>query len=510
MKNPALELGRRLSREEAWEQAYETLTEVDGLASLKASDLELLASAAYMIGRDADYVACLERAHHGFLDLGDTPRAVRCGFWIGHSFLFRGERARSAGWFARAQRLLDGIDHDCIERGYLQIPVWLAEMGRGDFEGGYATAVQAAEIGERFDDADLVWLARDEQAPYCNTIAFCLARYEIRHVREWFEALTQWCSRQPEMVAHDGLCLVHRAQIMLLEGRWQAAQDEACRSAERFSAGALNQLACGEAFYCQGEVHRLRGQFERAEEAYRLAGQHGRQPQPGLALMRLTQNKADAAAAMIRRVVGETTVQLARARMLPAYVDIMLALGSLDPARTASRELNEISARFGCEVLEAMASHSSAAVELADGSAVTALIILRRAIQIWTELSAPYEVGRVQMRVALACRALGDAHTAAFELEAARRTFEKLGAAPDLRRAELLIEGATPMRQHGLTGRELEVLRGVAGGKTNREISTELFISEHTVARHVQNIFAKLDVSSRTAATAFAFEHDLV
>ena len=541
----ALERGRKAFRDEAWLEAFESLMEADDHGSLGADDLERMARAAYMLGRDDDYVGALERAHQVHLDDGALPRAVRCGFWIGHNFMFRGEKTRGAGWFARSQRLLDTIEHDCVERGYLLIPRWLAEMGRGDFEDGHATAAKAAEIGDQFGDADLTWLARDEQARallrlgrteegrrlvnevlvaasagelspvvtgivYCNTIAFCHAQFEVRHVREWAHALTRWCDRQPQMVAHNGLCLVHLAQILLLTGDWEKACADAGRTAEHYTRGVLNQLAVGEAHYCQGEAHRLRGDFAAAEEAFGRASLNGREAQPGLALLRLSQGKHEAAAAAIRRVISETTAPLSRARILPVYVEIMLANGNVDMARAASRELDEIAQPLECEMLEAMAAHARGVVLLAEEHPNQALIELRRAQHIWTELAAPHEVARVRLRVGLACRALGDHDTARLELEAARRSFEALGARPDLAGIDALAGAAESHGGHGLTSRELEVLRRVAAGKTNRDIAAELFISEHTVARHVQNIFAKLDVSSRTAATAFAFEHDLV
>ena len=544
-----LELGRKSYLEQAWVTAFDSLARADRSGRLSADDLEMLARSAYMLGRDDDYVGGLERAHQSHLDQGDLPRAVRCGFWIGHSFLFRGEPARATGWFARAHRLLESFGGDCVERGYLLIPVWLEQMSRSDFEGGLATAIEAAAIGERFGDADLTWLARDDQARaltrlgrvkealrlvdealvaaatndlspivtgivYCNTIAFCRAVYDVRHAQEWTRALTAWCARQPEMVAHNGLCLVHRAEIMLLGGDWESALEEARRSAERFTRGALNQLACGSAFYCQGEAHRLRGEFDAAEEAYRHASQHGRDPQPGLALMRLAQGKAESAAAAIRRIVGETTIPLRRAGLLPAYVEIMLATGSLDLASAASRELDETARQLECDALQPMAAHCRGATALAEGRLSDALIELRRAAALWKELDAPYEVARVRVMVGLACRALKDRDTADLELEAARNAFQELGAAPDLARVASLTEPpnaeSLSADAHGLTGRELQVLRLVAAGKSNREIADELFISEHTVARHVQNIFAKLAVSSRTAATAFAFSHQLV
>ena len=183
---------------------------------------------------------------------------------------------------------------------------------------------------------------------YCNTIAFCRDVYELRHAREWTEALTRWCDEQPEMVAHNGLCLVHRAEIMQLQGAWDDALEEARRAAERFTRGVLNQLACGKALYRQGEVHRLRGEFAAAEEAYREASRCGCEPQPGLALLRLAQGKATAAAAAIRRAVGEATQPLARAALLPAYVEIMLAVGELERrGRRLRASSSEIAERQG-------------------------------------------------------------------------------------------------------------------------------------------------------------------
>jgi DNA-binding CsgD family transcriptional regulator len=541
--------GRRAYQDEAWLRALDALQLADAEGPLGPEDLELLARSAYMVGRDDEYVAALERAHQGYLDLGEHARAVRCGFWIGHSFLFRGERARATGWFARSQRVLDGVAGECVERGYLLIPAWLEQMGRGDFEAGHRSALEAAEIAERFGDADLLWLARDEQARaliglgrveeglrlvdetlvaaaaeelspivtgivYCNTISFCRAVHEVRHVREWTDALTSWCDRQPEMVAHNGLCLVHRAEIRLLRGDWDAALEEARRSAERFSQGALNRLGVGNAFYCQGEAHRLRGDLDAAEEAFRQASQHRFEPQPGLALLRLAQGNADAAGAAVRRVLVEVTAPLRRANVLPAFVDIMIATGSLESARAGSVELQEIADRYRREALIAGAARAQGAVALAEGDAAAALQALRSALDIWNELGAPYEVARVRVLVGLACRELADEDGALLELEAARASFDGLGAASDAAHVERLLSARAARGEaagsHGLTSRELQVLRLVAAGKSNRQIARELFISEHTVARHVQNIFAKLAVTSRTAATAYAFEHQLV
>ncbi|HYN52778.1 MAG TPA: LuxR C-terminal-related transcriptional regulator, partial [Thermoleophilaceae bacterium] len=524
----------------------ESLSHADKATSLGAEDLELLATSAYMLGRDDDYLSGIERAHHAYLDAGGTLGAVRCAFWLGINLAAQGETGRATGWFGRAQRLIDREERDCVERGYLLLPIVLRHVASGDWEAAYATAAEAGEIGERFADPDLFALAAHEQGHclvklgrpeeglglldetmvavvggelspivtglvYCGVIAYCQELYELRRAQEWTAALTQWCEQQPDMVPYTGQCLVHRAEIMQLHGAWPDALEEARRAGRRFAQRMkMNQLAAAQACYLQAEVHRLQGELAAAEEEYREASRCGWEPQPGLALMRLAQGNGDAAAAAIRRVVGETAERLERARLLPAYAEIMLAVGDTREARRACRELEEIAVGYESGLLGAMGAHTRGAVDLAEGDARAALVALRRAWQLWLGLEAPYEGARVRVAIGLACRALGDDDTAALELEAARGVFAELGAAPDLARVELLTLGAASGDAHGLTARELEVLRMVAAGETNKAIAAELVLSERTVERHLSNIFTKLRVSSRAAATAYAYQHQLV
>jgi DNA-binding CsgD family transcriptional regulator len=539
-----LERGRDSYAAGAWADAHTFLSQTDRAAPLAAADLELLATAASMVGRMDDYLSILERAHHVHLESGEGLRAARCAFWIGMNLAIRGEIGPAGGWFGRAQRLVEREGRDCVEQGYLLVPVALQHAGMGDYDAAYAAAAAAAETGERFVDADLfaaaahfqglmrikqgrqeeglrlldeamVAVIAGEVSPvmtgvvYCGVIACCEEAFEPRRAREWTDALTRWCEQQPQMVAFTGRCLAHRAGIMQLHGAWGDALEEARLARERCEQG-MNRAATGQALYQQGELLRLLGDFASAEEAYRDANRYGRQPQPGLALLRLGQGEANAAAAAIRRVLGERTEPLQRAASLPAYVEIMLAVDDVEEARNASRELEEIAARSGSAMLGAIGAHVRGAVDLAAGDAGEALVALRRAGEVWEEVDAPYEAARARLLVGLACRALGDEDTAVLELEAARAVFEQLGAAPDLARVDSHIRRAKAGELHGLSGRELQVLRLVAAGKTNREIAATLVVSEHTVARHVQNIFRKLQVSSRTAATAFAFEHELV
>ncbi|MET0713160.1 MAG: LuxR C-terminal-related transcriptional regulator, partial [Jiangellaceae bacterium] len=304
--------------------------------------------------------------------------------------------------------------------------------------------------------------------------------------------------------------LVHRAEVMQLQGAWRTALAEVQQAGERIGQGVLNQRQAGSALYRQGEILRLQGEFAAAEEAYRAASRLGFEPQPGLALLRLAQGNGAAAAVAIGRVADETEELLKRAGLLPACIEIMLAVGDLEEARRASGELDAISQTHTSDLLRALAAQASGAVMLADGNARTALGSLRRAVSTWQDIEAPYEAARTRVLLGMACRRLGDDDAAALELEAARTVFEELGAGPDLTRVDSLVTSTLSKSGHGLSARELEVLRHVAAGQTNKEIATELVLSERTIERHVSNIFAKLGVSTRAAATAFAYEQQLV
>lgn len=451
----------------------------------------------------------------------------------------------------RCERLLERIGPESAIHGYLLLRLCRRHLSAGEYDAAHAAATQAAMLGERFRDQDLCVMARSfvgrvllgqghierglavldecmlavaeaEVSPhmpglvYCIAIANCQRVYALDRAREWTSVLAAWCESQPQLVNFGISCLVHRAEMLQLSGAWAEAIAEARRAADRASPTVAAPEAA-DALYQQAEIHRLRGELAEAESLYREASQRGKEPQPGLALLRLAQGNSEAAAMAIRRVLDCATDRLDRARLIPAFVEISIAHRDLEEAQRGSDELQAIAAKCDTEVLRAMAAHARGSVLLAQGDAQGAVAPLRLAFQVWQHAGAPYVAARIRAELACAYRALGDEDGARLERDAAREVFERLGAAADLTALDAhaaprptASRGKSLGPEHGLTARELEVLRLVASGKTNKAIAKQLFLSEKTVDRHVSNIFAKVNVASRAAATAYAYENGLV
>jgi DNA-binding CsgD family transcriptional regulator len=538
-----LEQGREAWDRRSWRSAHAALTAARSAEPLDALDLWRLALASYLIGREDDFLRALEGAHQAYLDGGEPGPALRCATWLGLHLANRGDVARATGWFGRATRLLGELEPDCAERGYALLPEGHRQIVLGDYEAASRTAAEAAAAGQRFGDRDLftlalhmqgrallrlgrveeglslldeamVAVAADDLSPlvtglvYCAVIGACREVFAVGRAQEWTAALTEWCAAQPDMVAYTGQCRVYRAEILRRRGAWRDAIEEARRACERFIETA-GPRAAGAAHYQQGEAHRLLGEFSAAEGAYRAASRAGNEPQPGLALLRLAQGDGPAAAAAIRRALAETPDRHRRARLLPAHIEVMLAVGDVDRARASCAELEEIAGGCAPGIIDTMVAEARGAIALAEGDAEGALAPLRQAWREWRDLDAPYEAARARVLLGLACRALGDEEGAALELDAAREELERLGANPAVAGMSAAT-GGSGRAEHGLTPRERDVIALVATGRTNRRIAEALSISEKTVARHLSNIYGKLGISSRAAATAFAYEHELL
>jgi DNA-binding NarL/FixJ family response regulator len=549
----ALRQGRAAFRQAAWGEAYARLSAASGATQFGADDFERLAVAAYLTGHDDASADAWARAHRGWLQNEDVPRAVRCAFWLVMQLLSARELARAGGWIATAQRLLTQWHDDCAEQGLLLVLEARGHVRDGNLPAAHAAACRAAHLGERCADPDLMVLGRLTQGltlagkgeyaaatalfdevmvgvtatdvsplavgtAYCAVIEACYEMADIGRAREWTAALSGWCRSQPDLVAFRGHCLVHRAQTLGLGGDWPAAVTEVAQVCERSpsaegksggtdSGASWRGYPIGAAFYEMAEIYRKRGDDAKAEEAYRDASRYGRTPEPGLALLRLAQRRQQEAEASIRRALGEPRRRFARACVLAASVEIMIAGGDVPSARASADELAQLAADVPMPFLRALSGQALGAVLLAEGDARTALARLRGAWIEWQGLEMPYEAAQVRLLMASACRALDDNDAASMELDAARRVFLRLGAAPDAERVDEMLGSRAAT---GLTAREIEVIRLLARGETNRAIARTLDISERTVDRHVANIFTKLDVPSRAAATAYAYEHGLV
>lgn len=542
-----IDQGRSAFHEHRWTEAYQTFREADKRGGLPAADLERLATAEILAGESTAGLETLTRSHEEYLVMGDAESAARCAGWMGMQLMFLGEQARAGGWFARGQRLVDELAEPSAVQGLLLLPVGLGKLYGGDPAGALQAFSRVAEFGQRFHDKDLsalgllgtgqatlmlghpdkglkmfdevmVAVTAGELSPipsgiiYCAVIGNCHLVFDLERALEWTAALDRWCRERPDMVSFSGQCQSHRAELFMLHGAWAEARMAAAAAQGLAIRGDAQALYGG--YYQQGEVERLSGRLDDAEASYRQAARSGYEPQPGLALLWLARGDAQQAQAMIRRAAGAADLATRR-NMLPALVEIELAASDVEAARLGVQELEALARECPMPMIRAVAGQADGAVRLADGDPSAALKPLREAWRLWQELGVPYEAARCEALAGSACRALGDEASALMYLEAAQASLLDLGAAPaatwaaSLLHESMLGSGATPGTAGLLTRRELEILQLVATGKGNRAIADELYLSEKTVARHISNIFQKLGLSSRSAATSYAYEHGL-
>ncbi len=525
---------------QGWMETYRRLSGRDAV-TLAPGELESLADVAWLLCRFKESIAARQQAYARYLEGHLNGPAVRSAWRLFWEHLYSGETAVALGWLRRARRHLAAIPEGA-EHGFVALADSELALNRGSLDEAVTAALQAVEIGDRYDHYGIVALAlilhgraliakgkleegcssMDEAmalvlsgkldayfsgAVYCAVIAECLDVADMRRASEWTDAAHAWCASLPAVTPFHGICRIHRGEVLGLRGQWEEAESEIRTAAEELAA--VKPTSAGEAYYALGEIRLRRGDLAGAEDSFRRAHELGRNPQPGLALIRLAQGHTAVAVAALRAGLANASgSRVGRARLLAAQVDAAVAAGDLGLAQSAAAELSAIAQSLGTPAVNAMAALARGAERLAEGDAGGAMADLRSAEAIWRDVGLPYEEAQTRLLIGSAARALGDEEGAILELRAARAAFERLGARADARRAAALIATGSD-RPAGLTAREAEVLRLIAAGKSNRDIATRLVISEHTVARHVQNIFTKLGVSSRAAATAFAIEHQL-
>lgn len=534
-----------MQRFEKWTETYKNLVKADQDRALELPEMETLALAAFLTGRDTYCYDILERAHHGYLTREKTEQAVRCAFWLGLMLINAGEKARGSGWMARTERLLsDEQRPECAEKGLLLIPAALGALSSGQAANAQKLFEQAITIGEKFDDIDLIALGRlgkgqamiqqgivakgiklldetmiivetEEIFPlvkgiiYCAVVETCRKIWDLRRAQEWTLALTRWIDSQPDILPFRGQCLVRRAEIFQLQGEWPIALEQS-HNACKLLTRPPGQPAAGEAFYLQAELKRLMGDFEEAERCYIEAAKWSRKPQPGLALLRLAQGLNEDAETSIKNTLKETKEIKRRAELLPGFIKIMVAVRRTEEALQATKELHHIARKFDTPYLYAISSYCQGSVLIAEGNFQVSKEHLYKALKIWDTLHLPYESALTRELIGLVYRKLNDKDNSNLELAAAKWVFEQLNSQPDLDRINRMLNGSSGgHKSHGLSLRELQVLRLVTSGKTNKSVAGELFISERTVDRHVSNIFNKLNVSSRVEATSFAFKNQI-
>ncbi|WP_328944734.1 LuxR C-terminal-related transcriptional regulator [Streptomyces sp. NBC_00250] len=569
----AVERARDAAARESWAEAYELLHDHDRHPSrgLTADDLTVLADSAWWSGHVDESVTARLRAHAAYLAADDHRGAGLTSWWLHYEYASLGRPAAAAGWLHRARHHLEDFP-DCPEQCFLAWTTSEEAEAHGDHEAALAATRRMTALALASGSPDLLALSRQAESHvllaagrraeglallddamcavvagelsgmvtgwlYCLALTQCMEAADLSRAVEWTNAAMEWCA--PPWSGHPpaddttaaartpgplpmtvpsgenpfrGVCRAHRVEVLDLLGAWALAEAEARQACREVPVDCLESAAA--AYYAAGDVQRRQGRLEAAAVSYGHAHELGRIPQPGLALLRLAQGRAEAAVAGVDLALACRNDPdhdvLGRARLLAARTEVALAVRDVAGAARAAKELDALAGDGDVPLLRALADTALGSVALAE-KGPDALLPLRRALAGWLELRVPYEAAQVRMLLAAADRAAGDEEAARLELGTARAVFERLGAVPDARRAAALVSGGSRRRlPGGLTAREAQVLRLVASGGTNKDIARELVISEHTVARHLNNIFAKLGVGSRASATAYAYAHSLL
>lgn len=524
----------------SWTEAFSAFAVVDSSGQLGPTDMELFAMTAFMLGRVREMLDIEEHAHHAYLEEGDRLNAARTGLWLAMNLASRGKFPQASGWVEVSERLLESEPDDCVARGYALMPAMLRSAAMGNFDEVADLGGRAADIGRRFNDADLTALAAQTRARallsmsrteeglrlldevmisvtgsqlspmatglvYCSILEGCYEAHAFTRAAQWTQALTDWCGEQPDLVAFNDQCLAHRSEILRLQGAWTQAATEAKRAGD---AGARFQIAA-QAHYQLGEIQRMRGEFAAAEATYHKVALDGGEPMPGLALLKLAEGHPEAAHTLLAEALSEATSPFDRIQLLVAFNETSIAVGNLSDAASTASELSEIAESTGTEAHVGWAAQAEGRLALAENRLTQAVVHFKSAKGVWQSLSFPYELARCRVDLSRALKARGDDAGAVRECKAARSTFVELGAMPDTRTIDTLINPPRSEWPAGLTDREVEVLRMVSSGATNRAIAADLVVSERTIDRHVSNIFTKIDVSTRAAATAWAIRNGL-
>jgi len=522
-----------------WRAIHDELARRE-LTSLSAAELDQLGESLFWLDRPDDSIAVLGRAFTAHVADGDHAGAAMAAWQLFYDYALVGEMALANGWLERARREAAHVEGSATA-GFLAVAESDRAAGAGALEDAVTHAERAVELGRATGHADLTAMAlqakgralvacgrldegivaldeamvavvNGELTPlftgwvYCNALSTCHDLADLTRAIQWSESAMRWCDDLREGRLYPGICRLHVVELATLRGTWETAAVMAQQACEELTSH--DPRYAGVAHYLIGELHRMAGDLDLAEEAFTSAHQLGRVPQPGLARVRLAQGRFDAAVNGLRLALEPVPLApLRRTELLAALADAQLAVGDIDAAAAAAAEMTEVVHGSASVYLDAVTRTTEAQVLLARGDALASCRRAGEAVERFQALGLPYDGARAREVRGAAAQVINELDTAQLELAAARETFQRLGAEPDARRVAALLGQAPPSP---LSSREIEVLRLVARGGTNKEVAGELLVSEHTVARHLSNIYTKLGVGSRSAATAFAYERSLI